>query len=135
MVPEPSEPSEAAPPVEAGAEGGAEVPAVSSGAAVSEPVGVPEGWGGVGESVGVTSGDGRPVRGSGACGRSLSGVWGNRKSPAPSPATASTEPTAFCAERTRRRSRIPVLRRFRCAGSKGVCSSASRIIRANSRSK
>ncbi|WP_369657557.1 hypothetical protein HEP85_43915 [Streptomyces sp. RPA4-2] len=127
-------PTEVEPPVEAGAVGGVVVLAVSSGVVVPGPVGVAlEDWGGVG--VGETSGEGRPVMGSGAWGRSPSGVCGSRNRPTLSPATATTEPTAFRAERTRRRARIPVVRRSCCAGSKGVCSSVSRIIRANSRSK
>ncbi|MFJ8009186.1 hypothetical protein [Streptomyces fagopyri] len=127
-----SDPAELEPPAEEGAVGVLEVLGVSSGAVVSDPVGVPLG----GRVVdGETSGEERPVMGSGDCGRSLFGVCGSRNRPTLIPATASTEPTAFCAERIRRRARTPVMRRSRCAGSKGVCCSVSRIIRANSRSK
>jgi hypothetical protein len=86
---------------------------------------------------GVMVGDEEPVegRGTGAWGWSRSGACGSRNRPRPSPAATSTEPTAFCAARTRRRTSTPVLSRSWCAGSKGVYSWASRIIRANSRSK
>ncbi|MEU1532351.1 hypothetical protein [Streptomyces fagopyri] len=127
-----SAPAEVEPLVEEGAVGVLEVLGVSSGAVVSDPVGVPLGDGGM---VGETSAEERPVIGRGDCGRSLFGACGSRNRPTLSPATASTEPTAFCAERIRRRARTPVMRRSCCAGSKGVCCSVSRIIRANSRSK
>ncbi|MFG2477814.1 hypothetical protein [Streptomyces fagopyri] len=128
-----SEPAEVELLVEEGAVGvREELLGVWSGAVVPDPVGVPlGGW----VLVGGTSGEERPVMGSGDCGRSLSGACGSRNRPTLSPATASTEPTAFCAERIRRRTRTPVMRRSCCAGSKGVRSSVSRIIRANSRSK
>ncbi|MFE5140402.1 hypothetical protein ACFRDV_22440 [Streptomyces fagopyri] len=127
-----SDPAELEPPAEEGAVGVPAVLGVSSGAVVSDPVGVPLG-GRVMD--GETSGEERPVMGSGDCGRSLFEVCGSRNRPMLIPATASTEPAAFCAERIRRRARTPVMRRSRCPGSKGVCCSVSRIIRANSRSK
>lgn len=100
----------------------------------ADPVGLVLG-GGVGD--GVVVGEEKPVvgRGTGAWGWSRSGACGSRTRLTPSPAATSTEPTAFCAARTRRRTSTPVLSRFCCAGSKGVYSWASRIIRANSRSK
>lgn len=100
----------------------------------ADPVGLVLG-GRVGD--GVVVGEEEPVagRGTGAWGWSRSGACGSRTRPTPSPAATSTEPTAFCAARTRRRTSTPVLSRSCCAGSKGVYSWASRIIRANSRSK
>jgi hypothetical protein len=100
----------------------------------ADPVGAPL-KGLVGD--GVMVGEKEPVAGlgAGAWGWSRSGVCGSRNRPRPSPAATNTEPTALCAARTRRRTRTPVLSRSRCAGSKGVYSWASRMIRANSRSK
>lgn len=91
----------------------------------------------VGAEVGVGAGDTSLVvgRGRGACGLSAPGSWGSTKRPSPSPATARTEPAAFCAMRTRLRVCTPARRRARCSSPKGVYSWVSRIIRVNSRSK
>jgi hypothetical protein len=121
-------------PVAVGVVGGPEVespvPAVVVGDEVEVSLGDASGVGVVLGYDGLVAG-----RGRGAWGLSLAGSWGSRKKPTPSPATARTEPTAFCAARARRRARTPARRRVRCFGSKGVCSWVSRINRANSRSK
>ncbi|MFJ1534502.1 hypothetical protein ACIOFV_39895 [Streptomyces mirabilis] len=100
----------------------------------TDPVGLVLG-GRVGDGVMVAEEEPVEGRGTGAWGWSRSGACGSRTRPTPSPAATSTEPTAFCAARTRRRTSTPVLSRSCCAGSKGVYSWVSRIIRANSRSK
>lgn len=91
----------------------------------------------VGAEVGVGAGDTWLVvgRGRGACGLFAPGSLGSTKRPSPSPATARTEPAAFCAMRTRLRVWTPARRRARCSSPKGAYSWVSRIIRANSRSK
>jgi hypothetical protein len=116
-----------------GVSGGPEVPVVFSAVPVADSLGVPLDDG-VGDGVaygevGVVVG-----RGTGPRGRSRSGACGSRNRPTLIPAAARTLLAAFCAARIRRRTRTPSRRLFCCAGSKGVCSWASRIIRANSRS-
>lgn len=133
LVPVGSEDTVTALLVAPGAEGGAYVPWRSSvGLAAELPVGDVSGaW------VGVALGDAGLIAGCGrgACGLSSTLLWGSRRKPIPSPATARTEPTALWTARARRRARTPDCRRFWCLDSKRVCSWASRIIRANSRSK
>jgi hypothetical protein len=100
----------------------------------ADPVGLVLG-GRVGDGVMVAEEEPVAGRGAGAWGWSRSGACGSRTRPTPRPAATSTEPTAFWAARTRRRTSTPVLSRSCCAGSNGVYSWVSRIIRANSRSK
>jgi hypothetical protein len=118
-------------PVVAGPPGGAEV-SLPVGGAVTVALGAESA---VVDGVAVGDAGLAAGRGRGACGLVSTLLSGSRKNPMPSPATASTEPTAFCAARARRRARTPDRRRAWCAGSKGVCSRASRIIRDSSLSK
>jgi len=121
-------------PVEVGVVAGADgIPAVP----VALSVAVAVALGGADVPVGLGLGDTGLVagRGCGACGLFSPGSWGSRKKPMPSPATARTEPAAFCAMRIRRRACTPARSRTRSSASKGVYSWVSRIIRVNSRSK
>ncbi|WP_405875648.1 hypothetical protein [Streptomyces sp. NBC_00005] len=120
-------------PVVAGAVVGADgSPVVPVGLTVEVPLGDASGV-----RVGVGLGDAGIVagRGRGACGLFSPGSCGSMKKPMPSPATARTDPAAFCTARARRRARTPDRRRAWCPASKGVCSWESRIIRASSCSK
>ncbi|MER6025374.1 hypothetical protein [Streptomyces sp. NPDC001851] len=84
----------------------------------------------LGTGVGLVAG-----RGCGALGRSSVWPCGHRNRPRPSPATASTEPAARRAARTRRRARTPACSRLRCAVPKGAGSWALCMSRVSCRSK